>query len=138
MYLINIRPYICFVVNTLSQFMVEPKMVHWAAAKHILRYVHRTVGYELKYSRGEDVRLKGFTDADWTGSSVDKKSTSGYCFSVGSGMISWCSREQKSVALSSTNAKYMAVSTTTCEAIWLRKLLELIQKKDGSEQGLLR
>lgn len=101
MNLVNTRPDICFVVNTLSQFMVEPKRVHWAATRHIVRYVCGTVGYGLKYYRGEDINLNGFTDADWAGNSVERKSTSGYCFSVGSRMISWCSRKQKSVALSS-------------------------------------
>eukprot|EP00253_Pinus_taeda_P017845 PITA_17845 len=129
-YLVNIMPNICFAVNTLSQFMVEPKRVHWAIARHILRYVHETVRYGLKYSRGEDVRLNGFTDADWAGRSVDRKSTSGYCFSVGSRMISWCSRKQKLVALSSTEEEYIEASTTMCEAIWLRKLLvSLFRKK---------
>eukprot|EP00253_Pinus_taeda_P024356 PITA_24356 len=70
-YLVNTRLDICFAVNTLSQFMVEPKRVHWAVARHIPRYVFRTVGYGLKYSQGEDVRLNGFIDVDWAGSSVD-------------------------------------------------------------------
>jgi len=69
------------------------------------------------------VRLIGFTDADWAGCSVDRKSTSGCCFSLGSGVVSWFSRKQKSVALSSAEAEYMAASTAACEAIWLRKLL---------------
>jgi len=73
--------------------------------------------------------LNGFTDANWVGSSVDWKSTSGYCFSVGLGMISWCSRKQKSMALSSAEAEYMAANTTTCEAIWLRKLLVSLFRK---------
>lgn len=76
MYLVNTRPDICFTVNTLSQFMVEPKRVHWAAARHILRYVCGTVGFGLKYTREDDIRLCRFTDADWAGSSVDRKSTS--------------------------------------------------------------
>ena len=67
--------------------------------------------------------MSGFTDAGWAGSSVDRKSTSGYCFNIGSGMTSWCSGKQKSIALSSAEAKYMVASTTSCEAIWLRKLL---------------
>ena len=79
MYLVNIRPDICFIVNTLSQFMVEPKRVHWAAARHILSYVRGTVGYGLKYTQGDDVRLSGFTDADWAGSSTERKSNSRYC-----------------------------------------------------------
>ena len=64
MYLVNTRPDMCFVVNNLSQFMVDSKRVHWAVARHILRYVHGTVEYGLRYTRGDDVRLCGFTDAD--------------------------------------------------------------------------
>eukprot|EP00253_Pinus_taeda_P019661 PITA_19661 len=117
------RPDICYAVNTLSQFMVEPKRVHWAAAKHVLRYLQGTFDYGLLYTRGKDIRLSGFTYADWVGSSVDRKSSSGYCFDIGLGMTSWCSRKQKSMVLSSFKVEYMAASTASCEAIWLRKLL---------------
>eukprot|EP00253_Pinus_taeda_P006737 PITA_06737 len=96
-YLVNTRPNICYAVNNLSQFMVEPKRVHWETTKHVLRLGRR-------FSRSE-------------------KSTFGYCFNVGSGMTSWCSRKHKSVALSSSEVEYMAASTASCEAIWLRKLL---------------
>ena len=65
----------------------------------------------------------GYTDVDWAGSTTDKKSTSGCCFSLGSGVVSWFSRKQKFVALSSAEAEYIAASMATCEAIWLRKLL---------------
>lgn len=129
MYLVNTRPSICFIVNTLSQFMVDKKRVHWTTARHILRYMRGIVGYGLKYTRGDDVRLNGFTDADWASSSIDRKSTSGYCFSVGSRMISWCSMKQKSVALSSAEAKYMATNTDTWEAILLIKLLMSLFRK---------
>ena len=108
MYLVNTRPGICYAVNTLSQFMVEPKRAHWDAAKHVLKYLRGTIELGLKYTCDNDVRLSGFTNADWAGSSVDRKSTSGYCFSLGSGMTSWCSRKQKSVALSSAEAVYIA------------------------------
>ena len=111
MYLVNTRPDICYVVNTLSQFMVEPKRAHWAAAKHVLRYIQGTVDYGLLYTRSKDIILSGFIDADWVGSSVVRKSASGYCFNIGSGMTSWCSRKQKFVALSSSEAEYMAAST---------------------------
>eukprot|EP00253_Pinus_taeda_P004175 PITA_04175 len=82
MYLVNTRPNICYAVNTLSQFMVEPKRAHWAASKHVLR-----LGRKF------------------------------------SGITSWCSRKQKFVALSSFEVEYMAASTASYEAIWLRKLL---------------
>eukprot|EP00253_Pinus_taeda_P035493 PITA_35493 len=77
MYLVNTRPNICFAVNTLSQFMVEMKRVHWTIVRHILRYLRDTIEYGLKYTQGDDVRLCGFTYADWAGSLVDKKSTFG-------------------------------------------------------------
>ena len=88
-----------------------------------MRYVCGTIKYGLRYTQGDDDRLCGFTDADWAGSSVDRKSTSGYCFSVGLEIVSWCSRKQKSIALSSAKVEYMAANTAMCEAIWLRKLL---------------
>ena len=123
MYLVNTRPDISFAVNTLSQFMVEPRRVHWVAAKHVLRYLRGTVDYGLNYVQNDGVNLIGYTDSDWAGSAVDRKSTSGCCFSLGSAVVSWFSRKQKSVALSSTEAEYMAASQASCEAIWLRKLL---------------
>jgi len=76
MYLVNTRPNICFAVNALSQYMVEPRHVHWMAAKHMLRYLRGTVGYGLRYVSGGDVKLQGYIDSDWAGSAVDRKSTS--------------------------------------------------------------
>eukprot|EP00253_Pinus_taeda_P018421 PITA_18421 len=99
MYLVNTRLDICYVVNTFRQFMVEPKRAHWAATKHVLSYIQGTVEHGLLYTRGNDIRLSGFTNADWAGSSVDRKSTTGYCFNIGSGMTSLCNRKQKFVAL---------------------------------------
>ncbi|XP_059075061.1 uncharacterized mitochondrial protein AtMg00810-like [Cryptomeria japonica] len=109
MYLVNTRPNICYVVNALSKFMCEPKQLHIVAAKHILRYLRRTIGYGLKY-KDVDLKLYGYTDSDWVGSVVDCKSTSGCCYSLGSAMISWFSRKQSSVAQSSTEAQYIATS----------------------------
>ena len=112
MYLVNTRPNIFYAVNTLSQFIVELKRVHWATTKHVLRYLQGIVDYGLLYTRTKDIRLSGFMDADWAGSSLDRESISQYCFNIGSGTTSCCSRKQKFVALSSSEAKYMAESTT--------------------------
>jgi hypothetical protein len=112
MYLVNTRPSICFAVNTLSQFQVEPRHEHWIAAKHVLRYIHGTRNYVLRYTASNDIQLHGFTDSDWARSIEDRKSTSGMCFILGSTMISWGSRKQKSVTLSTTEAEYIAA----CEA----------------------
>ena len=64
MYLFNTRPYFCFAVNTLSQFMVEPRSVHWVTAKHVLRYLAGTVDFGLDYRRSEGIKLVGYTDSD--------------------------------------------------------------------------
>ena len=64
MYLVNSRSDLCFAMNTLSKFMVEPRRVHWVAAKHVLRYLARTVEYGLDYKRSDGIRLIGFTDSD--------------------------------------------------------------------------
>jgi hypothetical protein len=92
MYMVNTRPDIFFVVNTLIQFQVEPRQEHWIAAKNVLRYIHGTINYGLRYTASSDIQLHGFTDSDWAGSAEDRKSTSGMCFSLGSSMISWGSR----------------------------------------------
>jgi hypothetical protein len=67
--------------------------------------------------------LHGYTDSDWMGSTVDRKSTSRYCFSLGSTMISWSSRKQGSIAQSTAEAEYIVASIASREAVWLRKLL---------------
>lgn len=116
MYLVNTRLDLYYVVNTLSQCMVEPKRAHWATVKHILRYVQGTVNFRLRYTKGNDIKLSGFTNANWAVSSVDMKS-------IGSGMTSWCSKKKKYIDLSFVEAEYMEARKETCEAIWLRKLL---------------
>ena len=70
------------------------------------------------------MRLQGYADADWAGSVVDWKSTSGCCFTLESAMVSWCSKKPSSMVLSTAEAEYIALSVAVREAVWLRKLLE--------------
>jgi hypothetical protein len=93
MYLVNTRPDICYAVSILSQFMSQRRQTHWIAMKHVLRYMRGTVGHGLRYTSSIDMRLQGNTDSDWAGSAVNRKSTSGCCFTLGSAMVSWCSRK---------------------------------------------
>lgn len=86
----------------------------------MLRYLHGTINLGLRYFVG-DVRLHGQTDIDWAGNFIDRKSTSRRCFNSGFTMISWMSREQTPVALSTAKVKYIAASMARCEAIWLKK-----------------
>lgn len=117
MYFVNTRPNICFAVNPVSEFMVEPTRVHWVVAKHVLRYLRGTTNYRLCYRQVDGVKLEGFTDAYWARSSTNRKSTPSGIFSIGSDTVSWYSRKQRSVALNSTEAEYMVFSQATCEAI---------------------
>ena len=121
MYLVNTRPDICFVVNTMSQFMCEPRRVHWVGAKKNLQYLQGIVDYGLDYRQGDGVRLAGYTDSDWAGCASDRKSTSGCCFVLGSAVVLWFSQKQQSVALSSVEAEYMATGLASCEAIWFAR-----------------
>eukprot|EP00253_Pinus_taeda_P016588 PITA_16588 len=107
----------------LSQAMVKPTKLFWKAGKHVLRYLRGTSGYGLWYRQEDEVKLCGFTDADWAGSPTDRNSTSRGIFSIGSKAVSWYNRKQISVALSSAEAEYMAASLAACEAIWMRKIL---------------
>ena len=77
MYLLNMRPDIFYVVKQLSQAMVKPTKLFWKAGKHVLRYLRSTSEYGLRYKHMDEVKLHGFTDADWAGSPTDRKSTSG-------------------------------------------------------------
>jgi hypothetical protein len=117
MYLVNSRPDICFAVDTLSQYMVEPRHVHLVATKHVLRYLHGTVGYGFRYVLDREVKLQGYTDSNWVGSAVDRKRTFRCCFSLGSCMISWWSRKQTLVALNTTEAEYIAANVASREAV---------------------
>ena len=123
MYLVNTRPDICFAVNSLRHFMVEPMRVHWVAVKHVLRYLQGTMDYGLDYRHGDEIKLARYTDSNWAGCASDRKSTSGCYFGLGSAIVSWFSCKQKSVALSSAKAEYMTTSQASCEAIWLNKML---------------
>eukprot|EP00253_Pinus_taeda_P012337 PITA_12337 len=122
-YLIATRHDISFAVSYISRFMTTPKADHWIAAKHELRYVSGTHDYGLLYTRSSDPTLSGYTDSDWAGSVDVCKSTTGYVFSLGSGAVTWTSKKQQAVALSSTKAEYWGAVKASCEAVWLRRML---------------
>ena len=81
------------------------------------------LNYGLFYAYGVNIEVFGYTNADWAGCAYDRRSTSGYVFSFGSGAMSWSSKKQPTVALSSTKAEYRGATMATCGITWLRKLL---------------
>jgi len=98
MYLTTTKPDILFAISLLSRFMHGANELHLRAAKRILRYVKGTVSYGVKFEKCQSFKLYGFSDSDWAGSLDDMRSTSGYCFNLGSGVFSWCSKKQEIVA----------------------------------------
>ncbi|KAG6506237.1 hypothetical protein ZIOFF_031559 [Zingiber officinale] len=128
-YLTNTRPDIVQPVSVLSRFMSKPSKVHYAAAKRVLRFLQGTMKHGLRYVKELNNDLVGFTDSDWAGSLEDRRSTSAYLFCLGSKVISWSSRKQNTVALSSAEAEYSAATSAACEAVWLRRIMADLQQK---------
>ncbi|KAJ4820349.1 polyprotein [Rhynchospora pubera] len=124
MYLIHTRPDIAHSVGVVSRFMQNPTKQHMGAAKRILRYVSGTMDYGLWYEAMDSPMLIGYSDSDWAGNLDDRKSTSGQVFFYGNNAISWSSKKQATVALSTAEAEYSAVTSAACQAVWIRSLLE--------------
>ncbi|XP_021843480.2 secreted RxLR effector protein 161-like [Spinacia oleracea] len=116
-YLTHTRPDIVHAVSIVSRFMSEPSKAHPTAAKRILRYLKGTKSYGILYKTEDDYKLTGYTDSDWAGSIDDRKSTSGYVFQLGTKAISWSSKKQATMALSSSEAEYIAATSASCEAV---------------------
>ncbi|XP_040967070.1 secreted RxLR effector protein 161-like [Gossypium hirsutum] len=124
LYLTATRLDIMFAVNLLSRFMHYCNVLHYQAAKRVLRYIKGTLNHGLLFSKAEKLKLTGYIDSDWDGSKDDMKSTSGYAFILGSAMVCWSSKKQSLVAQSTAEAEYVAAASAVNQAIWLRKVLD--------------
>ena len=113
------RPDIAHAVGVVSRFLSNPGKQHWEAVKWIFRYLRRTSKLRLSFGRGKLV-LEGYTDVDMAGDLDGRKSTSGYLFTFVGGVVSWQSKLQKCVALSTTEAEYIAVTEAGKELIWIK------------------
>lgn len=140
-YICNSRPDIAYSVGLISRFMDDPKSSHLVAAKRILRYLKGTSDYGLLFpatSGKSREKLMGYADADWCGDLVERKSTTGYVFKFLNAAVSWCSKKQNVVALSSCEAEYIAASYAACQVAWLQSLIEELQVKlEGPVQLLV-
>ena len=99
------RPYIAFVVGLCARFQAAPRQNHYQAALNILKYVKGSADVGLWYPKDENFDLHGFTDSDYAGCRVDRKSTSGTCQFLGNKLVSWMSKKQTSVGSSTTEAE---------------------------------
>ncbi|KAL0537452.1 hypothetical protein IC582_026430 [Cucumis melo] len=129
MYLTATRPDIMYAVSSISRFMKSPTKFHLLAAKRILRYIKGTSDLGMLYQRRRKLNLVGFSDSDYAGDLNDRKSISGYVFMLGSEAISWSSKKQPIVTLSTTEAELVVATSCACQAIWLRNILENLNYK---------
>lgn len=120
--MLGTRPDISYAVGALSQYSSNPGMEHWKAIKWVLRYLKGTRNHHIQY-RKDGGLLQGYSNADWAGNLDDRRSTTGYVFLLGGGSISWNSKKQPTVALSTTEAEYMALCQAAKEGVWLNRLL---------------
>ena len=137
------RPDISYVVSQVAKFNSNPGMNHWKAIVKIFRYLMGTVNMGIKFSRNTDTNLPlnvtvtGYADSDHGRCTDTRRSITGYMFVMSNGPISWQSRQQTSVALSSMEAEYMALSAATQEAIWLRMILTDFEKSFNEPPALI-
>lgn len=117
------RPDIAFSVSQVAQFCSSPSRSHWEAVKRVFSYLNGTQRYGLTFGTSSEGRLVAYTDADFAGNLDDRRSTSGSVLTLNGGPIAWASRLQKCTALSTTEAEYVAASSTAKDVIWLRQLL---------------
>uniref|UniRef100_A0AAV1VH94 Reverse transcriptase Ty1/copia-type domain-containing protein n=1 Tax=Peronospora matthiolae TaxID=2874970 RepID=A0AAV1VH94_9STRA len=117
------RPDIAFAVGYVSRFMENPREEHLVAVKRIFRYLQGTKMHEICYKLNNKIEFRGYSDADWAGDLTDRKSTLGYTFMLLGAPVSWGSKKQPSVSLSTTEAEYIALSLTIQEGKWIHRLL---------------
>lgn len=132
MYLTATRPDMMYSVSLISRYMANPTEFHLQAAKRILRYLKGTFDYGIMYKKGSSEELMAYTDSDYAGDTEDRKSTSGYVFLLSSGAVSWLSKKQPIVTLSTTEAEFVAAAGCASQAVWIRRVLEKLgytQKK---------
>jgi hypothetical protein len=115
------RPNTLCAVGILAQFVQNPGMAHWNALMRVIAYLNTTKDYWLTFRHGT-TQLEGYSDADWA-SQTHRHSISGYAFHMGDGAVTWSSKKQAIVALSSTEAEYMAQTHAAKELIWMRTIL---------------
>jgi hypothetical protein len=123
LYLCASRLDIMLSVSMYARFQSNPKEVHLRAVKRIMRYLVYTLKFGLWYPKGSTFDLTGYSDADYAGCKIDRKSTSGTYQFLGRSLVSWASKKQNSVALSTTKAEYIVARHCCAQLLWMRQTL---------------
>jgi hypothetical protein len=127
LYVTTSRPDVMQAVGQVSRFQAAPKESHVLAVKRIFRYLKGTGEFGLWYSKGKDLSLIAYTDADWAGCIDDQRSTSGTTFYLGECLVSWLSKKHSSISLSTVEAEYIAAATCCTQVLWMKKNMIDIQ-----------
>ncbi|XP_019181908.1 PREDICTED: uncharacterized protein LOC109177019 [Ipomoea nil] len=135
-YLTITRPDLAYSVNRLYQFMHSPTTEHWGLVKRVLRYIKGTLSLGLRFSPSFSTRIQAYSDSDWAGCPIDRKNTSGFAVYLGSNLISWLSKKQRTVARSSTEAEYKALADVLAEITWVVSLLQELGLHSGEPASL--
>jgi hypothetical protein len=124
LYLCASRPDIMLSVGLCARFQSAPKECHLVAVKRILRYLVHTPTLGLWYPKGSTFDLVGYSDSDWAGDKVDRKSTSGACQFIGRSLVSWSSKKQNSISLSTAEAEYISAASCCTQLLWMKQTLK--------------
>ncbi|KAK2398040.1 putative mitochondrial protein [Trifolium repens] len=124
LYLTASRPDILYSVCLCARFQSDPREPHLTAVKRIFRYLKGTTNLGLLYKKSLDSKLVGFCDADYAGDKIERKSTSGNCQFIGENLISWASKRQTTIALSTAEAEYISAAKCCTQLLWMKYQLE--------------
>ncbi|XP_022001190.1 secreted RxLR effector protein 161-like [Helianthus annuus] len=125
-YLTLTRQDIAFEVGVLSRYVQNPRKPHLDAVRRVMRYVKMTLGFGIKFDGEVKLDLVGYCDADYAGDLDTRRSTTRYVFKLGRGVITWCSKRQPTISLSTTEAEYRAATMAAQEIVWLQLLLDCL------------
>ena len=123
-YLTLTRLDLSYSVNSASQFMHAPTVMHLKMVQRILRYVKGIIDIVLHFTSNTTLDLCAFSDADWAGCPTTRRSITRYCTFLGGNLISWCAKKQHTISRSSTKAEYQAMENTTTELTWMSFILK--------------
>ncbi len=121
------RPDLSFAISLLSRFQANPGIEHWKGLLHVVGYIRNTLDYGLTYSRDADLNPLGYVDADYGGCRDTRRSTSGYVFTMAGGAVTWSSKRQATVALSTVEAEYVAMSRCAQQMVWMQTWLNEVK-----------
>ena len=127
---------ICFAISMVSRYQSNPGPAHWKGVKRILRYLRETIDHALCY-HGRDLRLMCYSNTDWASDKDECKSTLSYAFILRGGVVSWCSKKQSCIALSTMESEYVACLAAVQEVVWLRRFLQRLGVTTHAEDVVL-